>query len=666
MLPRHLRIAALQCNFQTEDETLAMPARWREIGFDTEQLLHTHADLYSAVYDPARHRDLLARYLENSRREGLRTIIYMNVHILGPSLKEHFDEWGTMDVDGRQQRLYGTYPGCCLNSGWRQYFYSCLESLRDFDIEGFFFDGPMLTDCRCPHCHALFRQATGKDFEEATPEEVRNFRRENVTAFKHELYQKVKSLNPNWISYYNEGLFSGNLTAAELSRNLECNDLVGTEGGFFFYDEPKTVPYWKCSSSAKLAEAVSGGKPTVIFFAGDHKAWGWFMHTDSELKLCYASALANGASIWLGLHHRPDSLNTASGDVIREMVQFDRSHDALYQHTRSLAEVAVFYSFNTAALYPKSAESSDLYGADEHHGKRPGDYYVATHGAFAALEHLSIPFDVVTELNLEVLSRYRAVFAPGAAMLDDASLRALKCYVKQGGFLLADGEFGFFDELDRPRQDWTILQDLTGAKPADNWLDLKRFNYMSVNDPEFPNDNAFGYIPAPRWCYPLTLQEDATAIVKIPAPLAGCYAARPGVPTIPAASHRRLGSGECIYFAGGLFEFYYRFQIHAIRKWFKYLLDKRGLAWRLENARPGISMTIRETQDGQALVHLTNFIGVTRPLDGVVPVEALRLAVPPQYQHALDLKTECELMRGQDGYFQLPALAEYAVFCLSR
>ena len=662
-MDKHIRIAALQCNFQTEAETLNMPARWNEIGFNFEQLLQTHADLYSAVYDPKRHHDLLAKYAENARKNNIRLIIYMNVHILGPSLKEHYDEWCTRDENGNPYKLYRTYPGSCLNSGWREYFYSCLEFLKEFDIEGIFFDGPTMTNCHCPHCQALFKKQTGKEMSEATTQEITAFTTRNVMEFKHELYRKVKEINPAWSSYYNEGLFSGRLDAEQMAYSLQSDDIIGTEGGFFFYDEPRKIPYWKCSSAAKLAEAVAGNKQTVVFFAGDHKAWGWFMHTDSELKLCYTSAIANGASVWLGVHHRPDSLNRDSGKTIREMVQFDKKHDALYQNTTSAAETAVFYSFNTAAYYAKSAESSDLYNADaRHNAKTPGNYTEAFQGALAALEHLSVPFDIVTELAPDALMKYKTILVPGMAMLDDTSLAAMKQFVANGGLLIADGEFGFFDGKGKPRADLADVAELTGARPSAEWMDMQNFNYISVTDKTFYNDNAFGYIPAPRWCYPLTLEAGAESAVLAPEPMAGCYASRPGVPSIPVAASHKFGKGECLYFAGGLFEFYGKYQIHVLRNWFAHLLAKRPATYRLLGAKPGISITVRKCSEG-TLVHLTNFLGITRPLDGVIPLAGMKLTAPEAT--ATDLRTGESLSKDADGNFILPVQTEYAVFLLS-
>ena len=90
---KHRRIAALQCNFQSDEGILAMPEKWQAMGFDTEQLLHTHADSYSGVYDPELHAGLLRQYMQRMKALDMKVVMYMNCHILGPSLKDHYDDW---------------------------------------------------------------------------------------------------------------------------------------------------------------------------------------------------------------------------------------------------------------------------------------------------------------------------------------------------------------------------------------------------------------------------------------------------------------------------------------------------------------------------------------------------------------------------------------------
>lgn len=662
-MKKHVRIAALQCNFQTPEQTLSMPDFWAENGFNTEQLLHTHADLYSAIYDPKRHKALMEQYLLRSKANGIRTIVYMNCHILGPSLKEHFGDWCIRQKDNSQKLLYSTYPACCLNSGWRGYFFSCIESLAEFDLEGLFFDGPAYNDCRCPDCQKKYLAETGKTMAESTDEEIHAFTLRSVLAFKQELRKKVKAVNPAWNMYFNEGLFSGLHTSAEMSAHLATDDLVGIEGGFFFYCEPRKLPYWRCSVFAKMAEAAAQGKPTVIFFAADHKSWGWYLHTPTELRLCYADAIANGASVWLGIHSNPDNYNTKSGRAVLDMVKYDARNDACYQNTRSLAEVAVFYSYDTASHVNNIIEESDFYGKGNHDATRPGNYNDAVNGAFAILEHQNIPYDVVNDLHPEDAEKYRVLLVPNASCVNDRTLEALHRFVQKGGLLLADGQFGFFDENGAPRK---VLPEWIGALSDRKIVNQKTFNYISLQWEGFEADNAFGYQPSPYWMCALTPQEGAQVIARIPVPMEGCYAARPGKPEIPVGIRAKVGDGQICYVAGGLYEFYYGFQITAIRHWFQAIFARVPFQFRLEGALPGISMTVRQMEDGRVLVHLTNHVGATRPLDGVPAISGVTLKTPAEWTSGQVLMGAQELVCQTPGCFRLPPLGDVTVLALSR
>ena len=122
---------------------------------------------------------------------------------------------------------------------------------------------------------------------------------------------------------------------------------------------------------------------------------------------------------------------------------------------------------------------------------------------------------------------------------------------------MADGEFGFYDGKGRCYKG-DAVRELTGALHAGGWYDMKDFNYFCVNDSKFPNDNAFGYLPAPKWCGKVEILPGAECAAMIPEPLKGRYSGRPGMPEIPVASLRRHGKGCFLWFAGGLFEFYGR------------------------------------------------------------------------------------------------------------
>ncbi len=662
-MKKHLRIAALQCNFQTREQTLAMPEFWKEFGFDTEQLLHTHADMYSAVYEEKVHGKLLEEYLQNLKKCSMNVIVYMNCHILGPSIADRKEEWGVRNASGGYPLSYGTYPACCLNSSWVDYFFECVESLKKFDIQGLFFDGPPYHTCYCPRCQAKFEKIYGKKHSEATKEELERFTYETVIAFKDALYSKVKSVDPNWLMYFNEGLFVGRADSKNFVRQLASNDIVGTEGGFFYYIPPKDHDTWYCSSSAKVAEAVAGERPTVIFFAGDHKSWGWYMHTPAETKLCYISAIGNGASVWYGIHCDPANLRSKTGETIRQLVQFDKKYDALYQNTRSVADTAVFYSYDTAANYHQTALESDFYGQSTVSTKFHGDYRKAVQGAFGLCSHLNLPWDAVCELNLQDLARYKAIIAPNLAMVSDKTCEALLDYVKKGGIIIADAEFGIYNEKGN-RRTHGAFAEAAGVEFTGNYLDHKTFNYCA-----FPNfyqaDNAQNWLPAPAWSVEFSHRKDVEIFGKASKPMEGCYEMKPPIPAQPYAVRTAYGKGAIIYIAGAAFEHYYDFTDAGWREFFNQLIHTySGNDFVLHNVTSGVCVTVRESAENCTLIHLTNYTSLTRPITRSSVQHDVIIEVPEKFTRATELWNDVELEKVAPGKFMLKKLEEIAVIKL--
>ncbi len=112
------------------------------------------ADDYSALYDPVIHRDILKAYLAKAKKNNLKIILYLNVHILGPSLMKNKEIWSQRNSDDEIVMLYNTYPSVCLNSPWREYFFKILDSLEELDIDGVFLYGPVISKgcCFCKYC----------------------------------------------------------------------------------------------------------------------------------------------------------------------------------------------------------------------------------------------------------------------------------------------------------------------------------------------------------------------------------------------------------------------------------------------------------------------------------------------------------------------------------
>lgn len=667
-VPRHMRIAAQQCLFHSYDEMINLTDRWRDFGFNFEQLFHTHSTLYTAIFDKKKHGEMMYKYLENSRKNGISTIMYMNVHILTPEQEAEHPEWHIRDKEGNTVRLYETYASCCMNSSWIEYFLGALDSLRDYELAGVFFDGPIYLKCYCPTCQAKFREATGKDLLTASEKDVKDYFFNLILTRKEQFYTKVKEVNPEWSCYYNEGLLYGLADADEFRRIYKHNDIIGTEGGFFFYDEPKKSPYFRCAINAKMTESFSNGeKPTVIFMAGDHKPWGWTLHTPAETQLCYASALANGSSVWYGIHCPPSNLDSVSGEAAKEIIHFDRDHDAVFQGTKSLAEVAIFYSFDTAKHYKSSQDATDFYSTGSAAGDDTpfvGNYSESFMGAVDLVSQLHIPFDVVTELDAQNLQKYKVCILPNAAFLDDASCAAVRSFVAAGGLLIADSECACYNKQRPLERSTCALAELFGVKFSGTTRQYGNYNYFYLD-----GDFAFTTENIPR--IPMVQTQicfdpaGCTVLAKSNEPLAGCYAAKPGDGIHPFLARNVFGMGTCYYFGGNFFENYNGFSNVLHRQLIARILAKHlDLDYCLSgDTGTRLLYSVRSAggagNEKKVLFSLINYTSGSRPIDEVVPLRNLEIHPKRKFSKVVSLVNGEPLTVRDDGTIEVPEIGRF-------
>lgn len=654
---RHFRICALQNNFRSDEAAARVIDTWAEIGFDTEQFFHICADAVSSLYNPKLHHEAVTQYLAKADKYGVGILFYMNCHIMNPSENDMSPDWATYKADGSYNVLYGSYHGTCLRSAWKEHFFESVRALKEFKLTGLFFDGPIWgVKCACPTCRREFQEKYGKPFDEGTEDEHMEFDRWTVDTFKRELREVVKSTNPEWLMYFNEGLMAGRFDADMMRRQIGYNDLVGTEHGGFYGHNPNNeqTRYWTVIEGAKIAKAVAGDKPSVIFFAGDHKPWSWSMHTPNETILTYFTILANGASVWYGLHNDPDYLQGEYGNALRKMVAYDKLNTSLYETMKSKAEVAIFQSFNTARYYPHTGIESDLYRDEDRMMFHPGNYSDSLRGTEGLLEHTSIPWDFVTELNLDALPQYKVVLAPTLAMADDETAQALEDYVKNGGVVIADGEFGFFDKAGK-RRTTSLLEKFTGIIPSGKADKPGHFNYFRFDDKFYTADQTVRLLQLPEYLMEIN-PADAEIIAKACEIVSGPYVCKPGIPNIPFCLKKQLGKGYIIYFAGGIFEMYFNYRMKDYRKCFVNMMNSIFTpAYKLENSVPGISMTVSDSSEG-TVIHLSNYVSAIWPIEKSVPVDGLLLKTPADFTQAKTLFAGVELKKNADGNWILPRL----------
>ncbi len=671
-----LRIAALQCNFEG-GRTLDVVDKWVDMGFNAEQLFHPMADAYSALYDPALHHDLMAAYVSKAKAAGLRIIVYLNVHILGPSIAHHHESWAQRHPDGSYPMLYDTYYACCVNSPWRDYFLQALEGVAEFDIDGVFLDGPIVVQggCYCPSCRARYRRETGR---ELTPDEPTwDFFRRSKDDLLNEGYARFKALKPDGVYYINLPVMHPTGSYVSIPEALQYNDIVGTEGGFMFYAPPKNAYLWKPTVAAKVLEAVAPDKGRVIFMAADQKSWSWYAHTPAETRLCIASTVANGAGIWYGLHGSTRLLSTPGAQAARETLRFLADHEPAYEGTSSAAKVAVMYSLDTERTYRKSGEVTDLYGSGGGGAQFAGNFTDAFHGWCDILCRSGIPFDVVTDLGLtaEALARYECLLLPTCACLSDGSLAAIRAWVAAGGRLIANFDASLYTPAGQRRPDLG-LADVFGASIGQGAVQYREWNYITLA--EQPSAAAqpllaglsLPYYPAPGYALDVTPYAGAEVLGQFLAPMSGRYVPLTA-PERPALIWHRYGAGQSLLLAGTFAEM----ALAYVPPEYTRLLANAVGAFAPSNVRLGGGMgnieVVARRQGERLVVHLVNYAApIPRPIERVFPQSGLTLRIPGGARYraaeALVARSSCPIrVEGPDLVVDLPELGEYEVVAVA-
>src|SRR5215475_15224732 len=127
--------------------------------------------------------------------------------------------------------------------------------------------------------------------------------------------------------------------------------------------------------------------------------------------------------------------------------QWAAKNDRHLKPRRSLANIGVVIGQSTQLLYPGPTT------AHAHDYMRE-----TTHGIYAALLNGRFAFDFVHEdrLDLERISKYRALLLPNLAMLSDRQCQQIRNYVGSGGSIMASFETGLYDENLQRREDFAL------------------------------------------------------------------------------------------------------------------------------------------------------------------------------------------------------------------
>jgi hypothetical protein len=428
-----------------------------------------------------------------------------------------------------------------------------------------------------------------------------------------------------------QGFASGLASARDNRRLVPHQDILGAEGGFIFYVQPDKVPFWKPGATAKLIETQAGGKPTVVFVAGDHKPWNRHLHTAAETRLLYADTAANGAGIWYGLHSPIEDIDTPGGQAAREMNLFLRAHEACLERARSIAPVALVHSSTTLDYYQRETEASDFTKTERQSVQGVlGNAALSFHGFYEMLLRSHVLFDVIDEAALSEprMAKYDTLVFPNCACLSETSVKTVTEFVASGGGLVASFDTSLYDGLVNRKADFG-LGPVFGVRFAGDAYRFGNASYISLaGDHAITKGPGQRLIPAPGFGLKVKVTTGSAAAM-FRAPVDRQYRPLPEE-TTPAVVVNGFGRGRSVYLAGNVGESYHGFGLPAHLN-----LVANAVRWlsppvlEVDDAPQTLEAVLRvQEEEGRYLLHLVNFTGeMRRPFQNIVPCRDIRIAL---------------------------------------
>ena len=558
----------------------------------------------------------------------------------------------------------------CLLGPYGDFFIDVLvEILEKFPaVDAFSFDGLHYGGvCYCEHCRKNYRKDTDA---EIPPTDMNNpeFRKYQHWADRRmedlvrRMQVRLKTIKPEvalvtWTT--NAGRF-GHFLSIPRNMPARMNLLLDAPDQEFWLDETNRgttiVPaFANAYIWATTNHRVAFSEPYILSHGNPY---GKDSFPPQEIERRMMLALTYGASPSIAVS-QPAHLQP---DLYRCLDEVQRRKPWLIDKTPE-PWGALLMSDNTRNFYGRAA------------GLVEERYMASVFGAFRTVveEHLQVAVINDWNLNAEDLAKYKVLWLPNAACLDEAQLEAIRNFVRHGGGLVASLDTSLFDEYGDPRPQ-PALADLFGIEyrglpavttPKQEELDV---NFAQSIGPDYweKRKSVFDFRQNPQsWMNqgrmqsyvgdsPVTFKGPA---VKIVAKTAGTEVlgtietkSVAGAPQMPAVVARQVGRGRVVYLAAGFDAAYYLYSYPYQR-----LLLKHALEWAAPSpagVRIDAPMCVHATvmrqkpaaapKTKRLVVHLFNDLNTTAhhalPVDDVplreetVPINGIRIHFSADYE----------------------------------
>lgn len=661
-------LSAVQCNYG-EDSYDIMKNHVLANDFNGEQLLHINATGHVSNYDEERDGDKLDKYLAESRKNGLRQILYWNVHCVYEDTILRHPEWKQKFKNGDPIRAYGNQYLICINSPWIDEYLKNLEKLCNHDLDGLFLDGPVFAGggCYCEFCQDKFSKAYGKDIFNAEYNQFLEFRTNSITEMIKATYEIKEKNNSDIRLYINNSALRADVTGSNTSKVYPYVDFLGTEGGFCWIN--KAFDYTHTTSHAKYIETKAKGKPYVVFIAGDAKPYSYCMYTGAETERLYALSLAQGANIWYGIHGPTKMFKSDAGRVSARFNKYIKKNEKHLINTKSCAKIALMWSDATSNYYASSVMKTDFTDQQVIGGEgKNGNHHDALIGFVDILTRSHVQYDIVDQDGIfdRRIFNYDLLIFPTYACISEKEAGIIKEFVEKGGNILSTFDTGLYDELGNKRKSG-ILDDVFGIKRGSQ----VEYTDVGIGYTRLLEDIEEKIIPMSGYAWEAKPVEGAELLAESYYPMAGRYVAFP-TDSYGYIIRNNYGKGSSIYISGTAGEVYNEWCNPDNRKMIARRLLETADPLTITNAPQSVEISLRkQLHTGNYQIHLVNMTrGPGRPMEETIQVSDITIeltGVTGKTAKGIYSGSEYVVEKSKGGCrILVPALKEYEVIVIEQ
>ncbi len=438
-------------------------------------------------------RDVLGELIAGCRAMGMTILVRTDPHATYDDVQAAHPDWIQVDVEGKPRRHWSS-PEMWVTCALGPYNFEFMtavhkEIMARYHVDGIFlnrWDGSGM--CYCVHCAAHFKAASGFDLPR-TDDPHDPVRRAYLAWWRQRLLDvlgvwndALRSINPEACVIPNNG--AGALTSLDSIK-------ISNQSPMLVADRQARrglMPPWMMGKTAKEFRATVGQKPVIgLFGIGLEEPYRWkdSVQSDAEIRIWALEGIANGMRPWFSkfsgtLHDRRWL------QCVEDLYTWAAKNERYLRHEKSLAQVGIVFSHQTATFYGGPAARAEV--------------EAASLGWCQALVESRILFEMVDEqlLDADHVSQFQTLILPNIAALSDRQCEQLRGFVQRGGNLIATYETSLYDENGVRRPDFK-LGALFGVQWAGRAEGPMMNSYLELHhDPENDKTLLRGLEDAPR------------------------------------------------------------------------------------------------------------------------------------------------------------------------